>query len=1481
MRTTVVTAPVVAAAVLLVFACRGAADPWPYRRYHAMQAADGTHTANTSRPEHGNDDEGSGPPRLFSDWFHRIVANDRATGADLRGSFLGGTVPPPDASWDDLVASLNLTGKQKATAATAATAAAADRPPHIPHHWHAHEAQQLFRSLGFPLDPACIADKARWWYRTYDGACNWLKAGEAGQGGYARPKSRDYDQHAYADGVAEPRAGPNPRAVSNAFFKRKPTVYYEHTPLLLGLIEFVIHDVTWSQDSATEFVDVPVPADETAFPPNTTLRVYRTEAAPGTGTSPQNPRENLNHATTWIDVSSLYGSTPSVGRALRSFEGGRLRSQEGAGSQNQGGGGQYLPFNTMGVPVRSRPGQDPAMLFAGGDPRTNEDWIMLAVHTLLLREHNRLCGVLAARRPDLAGDDERLYQTVRLILSAKFQLIANSYQMAYFTPTMPWPRDDGYPLFREMMGRDWLQMNPANAYPWPMAMKHGRPNVVSAEMAVVYRFHEFIVEQFPLVDAAGRTVRNQSLFATGFNAPGFVDAGLENVLRGIVSTTIPNFKSGVDESFRTANRYRGAPFDIVTASIVHEREQGLPTFNNYFRAYNAQGPRVRVPIRTRFEDFTSDPAALADLKRLYASPDDVDLVVGCQLDETLFPATSVPTSALIISLFNLISMGNADRFSVGYAAMRCWLVDKPWDCHPSNALEDVLWQPQPRPGFPHFRFYDPFWMAELDFQAHGQNLLWRLVTENTDIACLQRHPLFPADPVTNPVLCALPPASRGETLANYTSAAAAGVEHFNLVAVSVSDDEVVLRLLLFRGIAMLLTRVLRRLSCRFGSFLVVTEAIRKLLVKLVDRIVVDEICLLFRRAPRGSLRVRVRAGFVKKRIGPCGNGATGAQAFAAAAASSLRQHVVGPLLALLAWLARLVKLLRAALALLRHLRTLLRAVRAVLRWLAKLLHGGGGGSSLSQVLLRLLAMTTSTLAAVAGTVYVIKAARRRRRRNDGRTQGDNDRYPRVLRGWPVLGEGLAFQRDAKAVLLKGFAAFGHLSPSRVFGIHLGPQTHYVLSQPADLQMMLDDNPYGVHFDLDRFFASIGAPIFLHKENFDTNLHANLIRTHLGDRATVKAFGATIAAAAERYLHDHPLVPADRASAEHPTLSGSMDRFSASVSARCMLGTDAYAHPELVDLFLAFNTTVDTIMQLSSVLPPVLHVFLRIQVNRSYARFRTIFLPIIRRRRADPYGGQEGLIDFMPFILAAVDDDNRASDLIAISVWIGLRNLQVSVTSTLLDIINEPGLADRVTASLAGATVDNLDTFSFADSQAGGSGDNNHDNAGGGTAGTPWALLRSAVLESIRLCGTATGPARIVANQARPLALRSDPAVRLPPGKVATLSTYYTHRQPSSFGADAAVYRADRFVASSPALGSVRNIAFGLQGPRMCPGQWYVQAAICVMVQRLLAEYAFAPAATGRSDADKYAYHAGVVTRQEVPVMVTRRQTEKQQPDKAR
>ncbi|KAF5602854.1 uncharacterized protein FSUBG_7494 [Fusarium subglutinans] len=710
-------------------------EVWPYTRFYGYH--DAGFVTNPSR--HPSPESFGQPPDYFVQWLGDLV--NKRDKYQLQGVF-------EDSSISDNVTSIKDLSGQIATPQQPIIGPQVPDPG--PENDPEIEASLLFRNLNYELEPDCLRNISTWWFRTYEGHCNWLKKGESGEGSIGSTRPRDYQQYSYVDGISKPREGPNPRAVSNAFFKRKKKIYYDHTPLLLGLIEFIMHDVTYSKDSIDEFIEVPMPDDEEIFSLNTTLKVPRTASMLGTGTSRSNPRENVNMATTWLDISSLYGSSSDVAHRLRSKVDGKLLTQEvqPTGTRSKA---SYLPFNTMGIPTNTRPGVEPEEIFAGGDPRTNEDWLLLGIHTLLLREHNRLCDILRKQKP--TWDDEQLYQTVRLIMSAKHALIANAYQMAYWTEDMPWPRDDGFPLYRQMFGENALEINPAHTYPWPLVTKNGKPMTVSAEMAVVYRFHEFIVPSFPIKGQNNKTLWEQNLFDTSFNSTGFLNVGLERILAGALSSHIPNFKSGVDESFRSAGLYRGRPFDIVVSSIVHEREQGLPTFNQYFRAYNDQDPEVVVPIRDTWDQFSSDPEVIQNLEKLYKHPDDVDLVVGCQLDEEWFPGTTVPKSALIISLFSLFGMGNSDRFSIGFAMMRCLLVDRPWDCHPSNALEDLIWERKPVPGFPNFRFYSDFWVKELDLPAHGTNLLWRLIAENSEINCVQKSPLFPPDKDTNPILC--------------------------------------------------------------------------------------------------------------------------------------------------------------------------------------------------------------------------------------------------------------------------------------------------------------------------------------------------------------------------------------------------------------------------------------------------------------------------------------------------------------------------------------------------------------------------------------------------------------------------------------------------------------------------------------------------------------------------------------------------------
>jgi len=303
----------------------------------------------------------------------------------------------------------------------------------------------------------------------------------------------------------------------------------------------------------------------------------------------------------------------------------------------------------------------------------------------------------------------------------------------------------------------------------------------------------------------------------------------------------------------------------------------------------------------------------------------------------------------------------------------------------------------------------------------------------------------------------------------------------------------------------------------------------------------------------------------------------------------------------------------------------------------------------------------------------------------------------------------------------------------------------------------------------------------------------------------------------------------------------------------MIGPEAYNHPELTSLFLKFNTDVDLAMGLGTMLPSWLRWVAWFKINADYNKFRKIIKPIIKKRRGSPAVGNDGLIDFMPFILELIEDDNRASDLVVITVWIGLRNLQSTVASTLLDINNTPDLSSKILRSLSKAVVSNLDTFTPTSA----------------SRPSPWALLRSAMFESIRLCGTITGPARIVAAK-HPLPLASNPAMHLPPSQIATLSSWYTHRQEFNY-ANATEYQHDRFVEQDPNIGSTSWITWGLKGPHICPGRWFTQEAICILVKALLEEYDFKQERVIESDDEKYVYHAGVVTRNEVGGTVSRRQ----------
>src|SRR5262249_46707145 len=155
---------------------------------------------------------------------------------------------------------------------------------------------------------------------------------------------------------------------------------------------------------------------------------------PATGKSTSNPRQQPNNITAWLDASMIYGSDPVVADALRTHHGGRLKSSPGPdgkiGTQDD-----LLPFNnqTYFPGVQLDPSDPLAafsiandahlvpddQLFMAGDVRANENIELTSVHTLFLREHNRIADMIHNSLPFLS--DEAIYQTARAIVIAEVQ----------------------------------------------------------------------------------------------------------------------------------------------------------------------------------------------------------------------------------------------------------------------------------------------------------------------------------------------------------------------------------------------------------------------------------------------------------------------------------------------------------------------------------------------------------------------------------------------------------------------------------------------------------------------------------------------------------------------------------------------------------------------------------------------------------------------------------------------------------------------------------------------------------------------------------------------------------------------------------------------------------------------------------------------------------------------------------------------------
>ena len=435
----------------------------------------------------------------------------------------------------------------------------------------------------------------------------------------------------YADGINSPAGTnrPSARTVSNTFSVSPEDGLpndRDLTAFVYAWGQFLDHGMILTRQTLGEMFPIVVPAGDPWFDPSgagtVTIPLSRSIYDAGTGTSRDNPRQQINNITAFIDGSQIYGVDTERSAALRTFSGGRMKTISG----------DLLSFNTAGFDNDNDAHRVPDNeLFLAGDVRANENPELLSLQILFVREHNRIAAQAAREHPDWS--DEELYQHARRIVIAELQKI--TYEE--FLPAILGP----------------------NALPAYQGYRADvNPGIATEFSTAAFRLgHSMLGDDIEFLDNDGEEIRDAMALRDSFFNPAVVqETGIDPILKYLASDNAQEIDTIVVDDVR--NFLFGEPgqggFDLAAMNIQRGRDHGLADYNTVREAYDL--PRV-----TNFDQITSDPKMQSALATTYGSVDNIDLWVG-GLAEDHLPNSSLGATFTRILVDQFTRLRDGDRF---------------------------------------------------------------------------------------------------------------------------------------------------------------------------------------------------------------------------------------------------------------------------------------------------------------------------------------------------------------------------------------------------------------------------------------------------------------------------------------------------------------------------------------------------------------------------------------------------------------------------------------------------------------------------------------------------------------------------------------------------------------------------------------------------------------------------------------------------
>uniref|UniRef100_UPI0037E8B786 eosinophil peroxidase isoform X2 n=1 Tax=Semicossyphus pulcher TaxID=241346 RepID=UPI0037E8B786 len=370
-------------------------------------------------------------------------------------------------------------------------------------------------------------------------------------------------------------------------------------------------------------IPIAIPPGDPRIPsgPDSCIPAFRSAPVCGSGFSAYNfggeanQREQINSLTAFLDLSQVYGSEDSLALNLRevSNNDGLLR----VNTEFTDRGRELLPFQKLEMNMcatRRRVTNDTnareVPCFLAGDERVNENIALTSMHTLFMREHNRLARQLKRLNPH--WDSETLYQESRKIMGAYTQVFVFRDYLPHIVGTR---------AMAELLGR------------YPGYDANVDPSIANVFATAAYRFAHLAIQ--PVLSRLDRNYREDSQFPSvplfeAFFTPWRVvfEGGIDPLLRGLVGR--PAKLNTQDHMMVDALRERLFQFlehlalDLASLNMERGRDHALPGYNAWRKFCGLSQPSNQAELGRVLNN--NDLARR--LLQLYGTADNIDVWLG-------------------------------------------------------------------------------------------------------------------------------------------------------------------------------------------------------------------------------------------------------------------------------------------------------------------------------------------------------------------------------------------------------------------------------------------------------------------------------------------------------------------------------------------------------------------------------------------------------------------------------------------------------------------------------------------------------------------------------------------------------------------------------------------------------------------------------------------------------------------------------------